>query len=232
MQALDSRGPFLLTKKMFLPSKEISLRTNIERQPKATPMSFPATLPAAILETILIRLAALFLTGAKNDPIAARDAAVHMLAAYQPKTEDELCVAANLIIFNFQALEALSQAAGPDVPINRALRLRSGAVSLRRESTKAERRLAQLQNPKPVKHAEAAPAPTQPNAKAEQPTAPTQETATVSQAAKAKGISWTKAYEDRQRELRIANSIKRAEAKFGHSSPAAALPTQPIAQAG
>jgi hypothetical protein len=56
-------------------------------------MPFPTTLPAAILETVLTRLAALFLTGAGGNLTAARDAAAHMLAAYHPRTTDELRLA-------------------------------------------------------------------------------------------------------------------------------------------
>src|SRR5471030_1229833 len=89
-------------------------------------MPLATTLPAAILETILTRLAALFLTGAAGDLTAARHAAT-------------------IIGFSFQSLEALGQAAAPDLLITRILRLRSCAVSLSRESQKAERRLEQLQ---------------------------------------------------------------------------------------
>ena len=113
--------------------------------PATFPTAFPASFPAAILETILARLTALFLIGANGDSAAAHHAASHMLAAYHPETEDELRLAANIICFSFQALEALAQAAAPDISLTRILRLRGGAVSLSRESTKAERRLAQLQ---------------------------------------------------------------------------------------
>lgn len=75
-----------------------------------------ATFPAAVLETILIRIAALFLIGAGGDMEAARHAALAMLGAYHPETEDELSLAAQIISFSFQALEALSQAAAPDCP--------------------------------------------------------------------------------------------------------------------
>ena len=108
-------------------------------------MSLQAFSPAPILETILIGLTPLFLLAAGNDPAAARQAAAHMLAAYHPETDDELRLAANIVAFSFQALEALGQAAAPDLPVNRVLRLRSSAVNLSRESAKAERRLAQLQ---------------------------------------------------------------------------------------
>ena len=44
---------------------------------------------ATILDTILSRLAALFLAGAQGDESAARLAAAQMLAAYNPESEDE-----------------------------------------------------------------------------------------------------------------------------------------------
>ncbi len=108
-------------------------------------MSSPVTIPDVIFETILARLARLFLSGAQGDETAARDAAAHMLAASSPETTAELRLAANLISFSFHALEALGQAAEPDLPLTRVLRLRGSAVSLSRESHKAERRLEQLQ---------------------------------------------------------------------------------------
>jgi hypothetical protein len=108
-------------------------------------MSLAATLPAAILDTILGRLALLFLTGAGGNLTAARDAARKMLAAYHPETEDELRLAAEIVSFSFHALEALSQAATPDMALTRVLRLRGSAVSLSRESHKAQRKLDQLQ---------------------------------------------------------------------------------------
>jgi hypothetical protein len=108
-------------------------------------MSFAATLPAALLNTILGRLALLFLSGAGGDLDAARDAATKMLAAYHPETEDELRLAAEIISFSLHALEALGQAADPDMSLNKILRLRSGAVSLSRESHKSQRKLDQLQ---------------------------------------------------------------------------------------
>jgi hypothetical protein len=119
--------------------------TNIERQgraPMSVAPSLAKTLPDAILETVVIRLSALFLAGAAGDMTAARQAAAQMLSAYHPETEDELRLAANIISFSFQALEALGQAATPDMPLT--LRLRGSAVSLSRESHKAQRRLDKL----------------------------------------------------------------------------------------
>jgi hypothetical protein len=196
-------------------------------------MSLPTTVPAAILETILTRLAALFLTGAAGDTTAARHAALQMLGAYHPKTEDELRLAANIVCFSFQALEALSQAAAPDMPLTRVLRLRSGAVSLSRESGKAERRLGQLQNPRQQPTQQSIqpqqPEPAQPAPKIDKAVALIQDTGKIAAVAKANNMTWTQAYEERQREARIAASIKRAEARIAAlaTPPAPALPSHP-----
>jgi hypothetical protein len=108
-------------------------------------MSLAALFPAAVLETILLRLAPLFLTGAGGDTTAARQAAAQTLGSYRPETEDELRLAANVIAFGLHVLEALGEAADPDLSMTRVLRLRGNAVSLSRESTKAQLRLDQLQ---------------------------------------------------------------------------------------
>jgi hypothetical protein len=188
-------------------------------------MSFPTTLPPAILETILTGLATLFLTGANGDTAAARHAATHMLGAYHPETENELRLAANIVCFSFQALEALSQSAAPDLPLTRILRLRGGAVSLSRESARAERRFGQLQKTRqqaiPAQPPEIQPEPAQPQPRIEKALAPIQDTGAIAAAAKANGVTWTRAYEDRQPDQRIAASIKKAEARFAAQASAA-----------
>ena len=187
-------------------------------------MSLANALPGAILETILTRLAALFLTGAAGDMTAARQAAAQMLAAYHPQTEDELRVAANTIAFSFQALEALGQAATPDMPLTKILRLRGSAVSLSRESYKAQRRLDQLQNARREGiPAETQPEPAQPEPKIERAIDLIEDTRTIAVAAKAQGLTWTQAYEQRQRDQRIAASLKRAEARVAAQANVAAL---------
>ncbi len=108
-------------------------------------MSFPAGLPQAILETVLTRLALLFLSGAHGDLGAARFAASEMLQAYNVETPEQLCLAAEIISFSLHALEALGQAANPELSLNRILRLRGSAVSLSREAHKSQRKLDQLQ---------------------------------------------------------------------------------------
>ena len=76
---------------------------------------------------------------------AARHAASHLLAAYNVATEEELGLAGEIVSFGFHALEALSEAAAPDLSMNQKLRLRGSAVSLSREAHKAQRKLDQLQ---------------------------------------------------------------------------------------
>ena len=182
----------------------------------------PTTISAAILETILIRLTALFLTGAAGNAITARHAASTMLAAYHPRTEDELRLAASIISFAFQALEALAQAATPNMPLARILRLRGSAVSLSRESSKAEHRLGQLQKARP---AEIQSEPAQPEPKIEKAAALIQDTGKIASAAKAKNLTWTQAYEQRQRDIRIAASVQKAQAKLTSAS-AVTAPTE------
>lgn len=106
----------------------------------------PATaITPAILDTVMAHLAPHFLTATNGDLQAARHAAGHLLAAYNAETEAELDLAAAIVSFAFHALEALAEAAAPDVPLNKKLRLRGSAVSLSRESHKAQRKLDQLQ---------------------------------------------------------------------------------------
>ncbi len=178
-------------------------------------MSLAKTLPAAILETVLTRLAPLFLAGATGDMNAAREAASDMLAAYNPQTPDELHLAANIVGFSFQALEALAQAAIPDMPLTRTLRLRGGAVSLSRESHKAQRRLDKLQTTRRAGiPAETETKPAHPEPKIERSVELIGNTRKIAAAAKIQGLTWTQAYEQRQRDARITASQKRAEARI------------------
>src|SRR6185437_9692475 len=103
-----------------------------------------ADLPKAFLQTILHQITLLLLQGAHGDMEAARHAAAATLSAYGPQTEAELRLAARIVSFSLQAIEALAQAADPEIPLTRVLRLRTGAVSLSREAAKAERRLEQV----------------------------------------------------------------------------------------
>ena len=169
-------------------------------------MSLPTTIPQAVLDTVLNRLALLFLAGAVGDPTAARHAAAHMLAAYNPETPDELSLASEIISFSFHALEALGDAATPELSLNKILRLRGSAVSLSRESHKAQRKLDQLQRVRS-------------DGIQQQPTEaqPTAETAPALQTAGTSGkITWTQAYQQRLRANRMAESAKKNQARLAH----------------
>lgn len=194
-------------------------------------MSQATIFPAALLETILAPLIALFLPGAAGDAVAARHAASQMLSAYHPENDDELRLAAKIVGFSIQALQALGQAATPDMPLTRILRLRSGAVSLSRASEKAQRRLECLrkaaQQDVLVKPAESRPEPApseraKPERIIENAAELVEDTRQVATVAKANGVSWTRAYEQRQQDLRIANSLKKAEARMAAFADAAA----------
>jgi hypothetical protein len=194
----------------------------------SVPASLSPSLPAAILQTVLTTLAPLFLLAAGGDTDAARQAAAQMLAAYHPETEDELRLAASVVSFSFHALEALSQAAQPDLSLTRVLRLRGSAVSLSRESAKADRRLAQLQKARQ----QAIPAKTQPQPQPE----PCRPTVTIPETPKADAPAVTKTHEQHLIDLRIAASIKRAEARVAAypntALPQAATGPRPMAHTG
>ena len=231
-----------------------------------------ASFPASLVDTLLCGLAPLFLLGAAGDITAARQAAAAMLQDSCPESEEELRLAAQVIAFGLHALQALGQAMDRDLSLTRILRLRGSAVSLSRESGKAQRRLDQIRKarqaatsskartqvhpatppPTPPAHPRQAPANSQPahhqppdaaqadapqphasQSHAPQPHAPQphapQPLASQSHAshpdaakpdapkiatlAKSTGLTWTQAYEQQQREKRLAASLRRAEAR-------------------
>ncbi len=100
---------------------------------------------AEILDFFVTHLVTLFLPGVDGDDAAARRAALQMLAAYNPVNERELCLAAQSVSFSLHGLAALGQAADPDLPLSRVLRLRGSAVSLSRASDTAQGRLDRCQ---------------------------------------------------------------------------------------
>ena len=167
--------------------------------------------PAEILDTILIHLMTLFLPSAAGDKAAARKAALWMLTAYNPQDERELCLAAQAISFSLHAMATLGQAADPDQPLSRVLRLRGSAVSLSRTSEYAQRRLDQRQQ---ARQAEAACAATRPEP-TQSPSAPPEaetEQAPISPHAMVTVQPVTRAYDRAEDDARIAASVKRAEA--------------------
>ena len=180
-----------------------------------------ATLPAAIVETLLTNLAGLFLAGANGDMTAARQAAAQMLAAYHPQTEPELSLAAQIVSCSFHALNALGQAAAPDLSLTRILRLRGSAVSLSRERHKAQRQLDQLQKARDnaisaqasSEHTNPARAQPEPNIAAAE-TAHANETPDTTQSPPPlQAIVPTPTHDQLAQDARIAASLKRAEAR-------------------
>ena len=201
-------------------------------------MSLNPALPDAIVQTVLDRLAILFLAGAAGDIAHARAATAQMLADYGPRNRQELRLAAEIISFSFHALEALSQAATPGMSLTRVLRLRGSAVSLSRESHKAQRRLDQLQRARQTgdavapapESAAAQPAAAEPSLQNDaqpdtQPARPRVEraiqlveqtreclaqaaTPAANQAVDGTAQTWTQAYQQRQRDRRLANKPK------------------------
>lgn len=186
-------------------------------------MPLSPTLPAVIVETIITSLAGLFLAGAAGDTATAHQAAAQMLAAYHPETEVELSLAAHIVSCSFHSLDALGQAAAPDLPLTRILRLRGSAVSLSRESRKAERRLDQLQKAR-QKGAEAHVEPARPEPNIEAASNLTSDTGNPAAAAKANGPTSTQAHQ-LQQDARIAASLKRAEGRRAGQPDIAAAAT-------
>jgi hypothetical protein len=193
-------------------------------------MSLPANIAPALLDTVLGRLALLFLSAAAGDPAAARHAASCMLGAYNVETEEELRLAADTVSFSFYALEALSQAADPELSLNQVLRLRGSAVSLSRESHKSKRELNRLQHERrtgvPAQPAEVqAETPTQQSAVA--PTRPQIDKAigliefareAIESATKNGGQSWTQSLHQRQTAKRIADKLIKKQAEQARRS--------------
>ncbi len=164
-----------------------------------------ADLPEAFLQTILHQVALLLLQGAGGDMEVARHAAAGTLSAYDPRTEAELRLAARIISFSLQAGEALAQAADPEMPLTRVLRLRTGAVSLSREAEKAERRLEKLREARqqdPIEDAD--PLPEAESPRIDKTVALIEDNAKVAAYAEANGITWTEALKQRRREQRLA----------------------------
>jgi len=165
-----------------------------------------ADLPEAFLQTILHQIALLLLPGAGGDMEAARQAAAVTLSAYDPRTEAELRLAARIVSFSLQSLEALAQAADREMPLTRVLRLRTGAVSLSREAEKAERRLEKLREGRAAEEAQPLPEPEVPEepARIEKTTALIDDNRKVAAYAQAHGLTWSQAMKQSRREQRLA----------------------------
>jgi hypothetical protein len=200
------------------------------------PMSFPTSITPTILDTILGHLAPHFLTSTNGDLPSARHAASHTLAAYNVETEEELRLAAEIVSFSFHALEALGQAAAPDLPLNKTLRLRGSAVSLSREAHKSQRKLDQLQRAR--RTATAAP-----EAKATPTDKPGTDQAigliefareALEASTKTGGVTaWTLSRQQRRAAERIAENLKRNKAEQARrEATRTAIPAETLNQLG
>jgi hypothetical protein len=107
--------------------------------------NFPAAIPQTILDSVAGHLVLLFLTATNQDREAARCTVAQMLAAYAPQDPQQLYLAAEVISFSHHALDSLGQAANPDTPLNRVIRLRGSAVSLSRQAARSQTKLDKLQ---------------------------------------------------------------------------------------
>jgi hypothetical protein len=172
------------------------------------------TVNAATLDTVTGYLALLFLAATEGDMPKARQAAAQTIAAYHPRTPGELTLASQIISFSFHALEALSQAAAPELSLSRTLRLRGSAVSLSREAHKAQRKLDQLQRAGPPEaqpeQAEALPARASPRLDPPVSTEPSAEPEpTQALIRKDDHGSWSQSYQKRQLAQRMTENLKR-----------------------
>ncbi|WP_428485053.1 hypothetical protein [Rhodopila sp.] len=199
--------------------------------------SFSTAITPAILDTVLALLAPFFLIGADGDLIAARHAANHMLADYQAETQEELRLAAEIISFGFQALQALSEAAAADLPPNKILRLRGNAVSLNRSAQQNQRTLDRLRRERckaapTAKEAAIPPAQPQPAATPDQ-SAAGQAPATMDFAGHAPDVSsnktvrvWSRAAEQQRMARRMAENHKRKQAEQKAQENLMAMPVR------
>jgi hypothetical protein len=171
-----------------------------------------ANVPEALLQTIVHQIALLLVGGAGGDINAARKAASEILFAYAPQTEAELRLAARIVGFSLQAIEALSQAAAPEMPLLRVLRLRTGAVSLSREAQKAERQLEKLRENRALGQPEPAPAAAEPESpRIEKTTALIDDNRKVAAYAKSHGLTWSQALKQRYRDQRLAERARKQQ---------------------
>jgi hypothetical protein len=112
--------------------------TSLERM---NAMSSPA---ADLVDAMLSQLAVLFLAHTNGDAAAARQIATALMKSYQPKTETEVTLTADIIQFGCHATFSLMQASEPHLPLGMIIRLRALAVSLHRESLRTYEQLEQL----------------------------------------------------------------------------------------
>lgn len=198
----------------------LSQRTNIEHR-ETHAMSPTAIISPALLDTILAPLALLFLAGSAGDMTVARHSASQMLADYNAETPEELRLAAEVITFSLHSLDALGRSYEPGLNANNILRQRGNAIGLSREAHKSQRKLDQLQRArrtpaKPQAAENAAPA----DPETDQAIGLIEFAKQAIQAVgKDGGKTWTQAYQQRQTAKRIAENLKKNQARAAAASP-------------
>jgi hypothetical protein len=108
-------------------------------------MLLPAHLSPTILTASLNQIAPLLQKSANTDEQTARNAVTALLGDYNPQTNQELTLAAEIVHYRALAADNMTRSQDPDLPLTKVLRLRSNGVSLSRECHKARRELNKLQ---------------------------------------------------------------------------------------
>jgi hypothetical protein len=98
----------------------------------------------AFQDRILALLSPLFLEAPGGNMAAARETVRTTLDGYNPRTEEELRLAALTVAFGIAALEALGDAADPGLPVNQRLRLRNNASALSRAGHRTQAALDKM----------------------------------------------------------------------------------------
>ena len=111
-------------------------------------MPLPTHIPRTAIALVLDLLFPLLLTAAGGSQKDAYQAAIDLLADYQPDTAEELGLAAEVIAFRLSALRAARAAAAPDTAESATLTLLKTANALRRSEAAAQRKLDALQRPR------------------------------------------------------------------------------------
>ena len=108
-------------------------------------MSIPASISAAVVDTIIAFLLPLLLPGAGGDIQAANAVALELLADHQPQTGRELRLAGEAIAFSLKGLAMLGKSAEPASSVEGLNSSLKWACSLARSGHQAQRRLDELQ---------------------------------------------------------------------------------------
>jgi hypothetical protein len=98
----------------------------------------------AFLDKILTLMAPLFVTATGGDVEAARETVRATLASYQARNDNELRLAALVVMFGFGVLDALSKAADPALSLDQVMDLRDNATALSQAGDRAQTALDAL----------------------------------------------------------------------------------------